>query len=166
MSPELDREPLPSEYLLGSPKSQRSGTSGRSPSQRSLGSPKSGISSKAHRAWKAAANPELEVLSVDELQKLLLLKDQALQLLQEEVEELQSSLRSQELMEVRYRHLQGLLQPSPGCQGSRHSASTMLDKIGEAGRAAQMNRLHAYHAGTSHGYKDFEAKAVFCSARW
>ncbi|OLP82298.1 hypothetical protein AK812_SmicGene37078 [Symbiodinium microadriaticum] len=34
----------------------------------------------------------------------------------------------------------------------------MLDKIGEAGRAAQMNRLHAYHAGTSHGYKDFEAK--------
>ncbi|CAE7815809.1 unnamed protein product [Symbiodinium microadriaticum] len=63
-------------------------------------------------------------------------------------------------MEVRYRHLQGLLQPSPGCEGSRHSAPTMLDKIGEAGRAAQMNRLHAYHAGTSHGYKDFEAKAI------
>ncbi|CAE7832495.1 unnamed protein product [Symbiodinium sp. CCMP2592] len=159
MPPELGREPLPSEYLLGSPKSQRSGRSGRSPSQRSLGSPKSGISSKAHRAWKAA-NPELEVLSVDELQKLLLLKDQALQLLHEEVEELQSSLRSQELMEVRYRHLQGLLQPSPGCEGSRHSASTMLDKIGEAGRAAHMNRLHAYHAGTSHGYTDFEAKAI------
>ncbi|OLP82297.1 hypothetical protein AK812_SmicGene37079 [Symbiodinium microadriaticum] len=73
-----------------------------------------GFSEKPEK-WKkrkkpfAAANSELEVLSVDELQKLLLLKDQALQLLQEEVEELQSSLRSQELMEVRYRHLQALV---------------------------------------------------------
>ncbi|CAE7516485.1 unnamed protein product [Symbiodinium natans] len=156
------QEPLPSDYLLGSPKSQRSGRSGRSPSQRSrsaAGSPKSPKSPKAHRAWKAA-NPELEVLSVEELQKLLQLKDHALELLQEEVAGLQAVLESQERLEVRYRHLQSLLQPAPDSEKVRPVTPSMLDKIGEAGRAAQVDRLHAYHAGLRHGYTDFEAKAV------
>ncbi|CAJ1440341.1 unnamed protein product [Effrenium voratum] len=99
----MSQPELPSEYLLGSPKSS---LRSQSPSARSPSNSNRSPRSQA-RAWKKA-DPQ-ESLSLEDLRGLLRLKEQAIRLLQEEVVELHGSLESQRQVEARYRHLDALL---------------------------------------------------------
>ncbi|CAJ1349847.1 unnamed protein product [Effrenium voratum] len=141
---------LPSEYLLGSPKSS---LRSQSPSARSPSNSNRSPRSQA-RAWKKA-DPQ-ESLSLEDLRGLLRLKEQAIRLLQEEVVELHGSLESQRQVEARYRHLDALLTQ----EEQEKPAGHLLEKIGNAVKKAQMHQLHAVHAGVSHGYPEFEAASL------
>eukprot|EP00931_Biecheleriopsis_adriatica_P092518 TRINITY_DN66328_c0_g1_i1.p1 TRINITY_DN66328_c0_g1~~TRINITY_DN66328_c0_g1_i1.p1 ORF type:complete len:298 (+),score=66.04 TRINITY_DN66328_c0_g1_i1:81-896(+) len=112
--------------------------------------------------WKVNPGDNLEALSKEELRELLELKDRTLQLLREEVAELETSLPSMSLLEERYRRLEGLLQPPESVpaddqvKSPESLGSPLLRKIAQAVRAVEVNKIHAYHAGTYHGYPEFD----------
>eukprot|EP00435_Cladocopium_sp_Y103_P067982 s41_g30.t2 len=128
----MSQPELPSEYLLGSPKSSRSS---QSPS----------ASPRSNRSRKSGTSPR-------ELRQLLQLKDTALQMLQEEI--VQEALPQQLRMEARYHQLMEMLQDD--ARRSDEAPVTLLDKIGAAVQQAKLGKLHQIHAGTFHGYPEFE----------
>mmetsp|Transcript_40438 Transcript_40438/g.66805 ORF Transcript_40438/g.66805 Transcript_40438/m.66805 type:complete len:187 (-) Transcript_40438:48-608(-) len=151
----MSQAELPSEYLLGSPKSSRGTSPSPSASPRSTRSRRSGTSPRVHRSWRKAEAKETETLSLEELRQLLQLKDTALQMLQEEVLQLQEALPEQLRMEARYHQLMEMLQDDPRHR-SDEAPVTLLDKIGAAVQQAKLGKLHQIHAGTFHGYPEFE----------